>query len=163
MKLKLTLIFIYCVAILAPARMLAGSSQTTAGQNRGGIIALDLRGNKGIVPFNHSNHAGRINPDPNAPFKVLKTGAACSGCHHTIDPATGSPQLWKCTACHRNAGDPANPKGMDQNEQWSKTAFHNLCIKCHLASNKGPVRCGDCHQSKAGGTTVPGGPRTSMQ
>jgi len=160
MKLKLTLLILYVAASLAPARLLAGSPQASAGQNRGGIIALDLRGARGNVPFNHGNHAGRINPDPNSPFKVLKAGAACSGCHHTVDPVTGSPQLWKCAGCHRTSGDPLNPKGKDGDEQWSETAFHNLCIKCHLASNKGPLKCGDCHQTKMRGTPIQGGPRS---
>jgi hypothetical protein len=159
MKLKLVVIALYCAATVAPVRMLAGSLQArTAGQNRGGIIALDLRGMRGIVSFNHSNHAGRVNPDPNAPFKVLKAGAACSGCHHTVDQRTGSPQLWKCAACHRNSGDPQNPKGQNLDEEWSETAFHNLCIGCHLASNKGPAKYGDCHGPRGNGPPVVGGP-----
>jgi len=164
MKLKLLVIALYCAATVGPAKMLAGSHQDrVAAQNRGGIIALDLRGTRGSVPFNHGNHAGRINPDPNAPFKVLKAGAACSGCHHTIDPRTGSPQLWKCTACHRNSGDPQNPKGkINMDEQWSETAYHNLCIGCHLASNKGPRKCGDCHGPRGKGAPVPGGPSSTQ-
>ncbi|HKV41983.1 MAG TPA: cytochrome c3 family protein, partial [Blastocatellia bacterium] len=55
---------------------------------------------------------------------------------------------------HRNSGDPANPRGRDYDEEWSKTASHNLCIGCHIASKKGPVKCADCHQ--AGGQEARG-------
>jgi hypothetical protein len=113
------------------------------------IIELDRFGPRGRVSFNHDNHTTRQNPDPNAPFKTQK-GASCSGCHHTLDPASGAPQLWKCAGCHRGSGDPKNPKGRDGDEQWSETAYHNLCIGCHVASKKGPVKCGDCHQFREG-------------
>ena len=117
-------------------------------QSTGRVIELNTFGPRGWVAFNHDNHVSRPNPDPNAPFKTTK-GASCSGCHHTLDQVTGSPQLWKCTACHRGSGDPKNPKGRDGDEQWSETAFHNLCITCHISSAKGPTKCGDCHQLRS--------------
>jgi hypothetical protein len=115
------------------------------------IIQLDTRGTRGVVSFNHRPHEMVINPDPNAPFKT-KPGAACLGCHHTISTARGVPQLWKCSACHREEGNPQNPKNKDFDEVWSERAFHDLCINCHRASNqalsnlKGPTTCGECHK-----------------
>jgi len=116
--------------------------------DKSGIVRLDPDGIRGQVTFNHKNHESRINPDPNAIFKT-KRGASCSGCHHTVDKVSGIVQLWKCSACHKGGGDPANPKGHDFDEQWSKTAFHRLCIECHQASAKGPLKCDECHASQA--------------
>src|SRR5260370_5684177 len=136
---------VFLVAITAQpviSSALAGGAQAKASA---ATLELDKFGARGSVSFNHDNHATRQNPDPNAKFKTGK-GASCSGCHHTLDAVSGAPQLWKCSACHRGGGDPKNPKGRDGDEQWSETAYHNLCIGCHVASTKGPTKCGDCHQ-----------------
>jgi hypothetical protein len=165
MTLKLIVIALYLTPILAPMTSFVvagnrpdGTQQATPVPSGKRVINLDLHGFRGLVAFNHDNHTSRINPDPNAIFKV-KPGASCSGCHHTSDPSNGVPQLWKCTACHRSSGNLENPKGKDFDEQWSETAFHNLCIQCHIASRKGPTRCGDCHQpggTEAARITAPG-------
>jgi hypothetical protein len=133
--------------LTAPGAISAAEEPQASASGR--IIELDRYGSRGLVHFNHDNHAARQNPDPNAVFKTKK-GASCSGCHHTQDQATGAPQLWKCSGCHRGSGDPKNPKGRDGDEQWSETAYHNLCIGCHLASTKGPTKCGDCHHLRDG-------------
>jgi len=150
---------IYAVLLVALiGRSAAGSGQDAQSvkpaqaARPGALKRLDTYGTRGLVLFNHDNHTTRLNPDPNAPFKLppstsrSKAVASCSECHHTVDPVTGAPQLWRCSSCHRTSGDPKNPKGRDGDEQWSETAYHNLCIGCHLASNKGPMKCGDCHQ-----------------
>jgi hypothetical protein len=141
----------YAILLGILATPLAISSTSGGAQTRGSatVIELDKFGPRGWVQFNHDNHAARQNPDPNAVFKTRK-GASCSGCHHTQDLATGAPQLWRCSGCHRNSGDPKNPKGRDGDEQWSETAYHNLCIGCHIASTKGPTKCGDCHHLRDG-------------
>jgi hypothetical protein len=151
-NLKMAAGAIYAVVL---ATLAAPSAISTASARKGQvtasatIITLDKFGARGWVSFNHDNHTTRQNPDPNAPFKT-KQGASCSGCHHTLDSVSGAPQLWKCSACHRGSGDPKNPKGRDGDEQWSETAYHNLCIGCHVASIKGPTKCGDCHQLRDG-------------
>jgi hypothetical protein len=117
--------------------------------DKSSVVRLDNDGIRGPVTFNHRNHESRTNPNPNALFKT-KQGASCSGCHHTVDKATGIVQLWKCSACHKSGGEVSNPKGRDFDELWSKTAFHRLCIECHQASAKGPLKCDECHASQTG-------------
>jgi len=136
---------ILIVALTGPAAISPAVAERQQASSAGSLIILDKYGTRGQVQFNHDNHVGRQNPDPNSVFKTPK-GASCSGCHHTLDAVSGAPQLWKCSGCHRNSGDPKNPKGRDGDEQWSETAYHNLCIGCHVVSKKGPTKCGDCHQ-----------------
>lgn len=150
-RVKMVAGAVYAVLLVRLVTLGAESAirQASAGEGQANASAtiktLDKYGARGWVSFNHDNHTTRQNPDPNAPFKTKK-GASCSGCHHTLDPVSGAPQLWKCSGCHRGSGDPTNPKGRDGDEQWSETAYHNLCIGCHIASTKGPTKCGDCHQ-----------------
>src|SRR5262245_58861826 len=140
----------YAILLIALAVPSAVSSAATShSQGSAAIIELDKFGMRGRVSFNHDNHAARQNPDPNAVFKT-RPGARRSRCHHALDRVTGPPQPRKCSGCHRNTGDPKNPKGRDGDEQWSETAYHNLCIGCHVASTKGPFKCGDCHQLREG-------------
>lgn len=143
-RLKMAAGAAYAFLVIALAAASAISS-TARGQATGRLIDLDRYGSRGLVQFNHGNHATRQNPDPNAPFRATK-GSSCSGCHHTQDRVSGAPQLWRCSACHRGSGEPNNPIGRDGDEQWSETAYHNLCIGCHIASTKGPQKCGDCHR-----------------
>lgn len=147
MRAKVIVAAAYLALVLLPATLLArgGAAQDQSAQTGQRLIKLDEYGTRGVVTFDHDKHRNRINPDPNAVFKA-KASAACDGCHHTYDKFTGVIQLWKCTSCHRGIGDPKNPVGADYDSEWSKTAYHNLCIGCHLASKKGPVKCGDCHK-----------------
>ena len=151
LRLKAGAASIYAILLIAFAAAPVVSSAVSARSQTASasIIELDRYGGRGRVSFNHDNHTTRRNPDPNSPFKTGK-GASCSECHHTQDPVTGAPQLWKCSGCHRGSGDPKNPKGRDGDEQWSETAYHNLCIGCHVSSRKGPFKCGDCHQFREG-------------
>jgi class III cytochrome C family protein len=152
MKMKAITVAAYWLGLLAAAGIFDHPAAThfDSGQEgrelRTQLVRLNSRGVRGPVFFNHKNHEAVINPDPSALFKT-KAGASCSGCHHTTSTATGTPQLWKCTSCHRGGGDEKNPRTRDQSEAWSKTAFHRLCIGCHQSSNKGPIKCGDCHRS----------------
>ncbi|HEU4390636.1 MAG TPA: cytochrome c3 family protein, partial [Blastocatellia bacterium] len=128
----------------------SSSPQSTPPQSK--VIQLDQNGDRGIVPFDHTRHEPLLNPDPASPHKA-KAGAACSGCHHTIS-VRGTPQLWKCTSCHRGEGDQRNPRNRDQDELYSERAFHQNCIPCHRANNsatglnKAPTTCGGCHKAK---------------
>lgn len=153
MRVKLIIVLVYVAAALLSGTTLVNraSAASQDGQMRADRITLDKYGYRGIVVFDHDKHKGRINPDPNAVFKA-KPSVACIGCHHTRDKATGVIQLWQCTSCHRGQGDPNNPVGKDFDSEWSKTAYHNLCIACHISSNKGPVKCGDCHQAQSQST-----------
>ena len=108
-------------------------------------IELDQGGIRGIVLFDHKAHETRVNPDPRYRYPA-KSEATCAGCHHTVDQ-TGVIQLWKCASCHRNSGNPENPKNADFDALWSERAFHDQCIGCHQASKKGPITCGECHRS----------------
>ncbi|HEV8485735.1 MAG TPA: cytochrome c3 family protein [Blastocatellia bacterium] len=146
MRLKLAVLVAYGFGLLMPAALGAGPSpvpdQSEELQAR--VFRLDIRGDRGVVLFNHKTHEARINSDPNASYKA-KVGAACVGCHHTMN-SRGIPQLWKCSACHRSEGDPRNPRNRDFDEVWSERAFHDSCIGCHRASTKGPTTCGECHK-----------------
>ena len=149
MRVKLAVLVAYGIGMLMPVALGAGTSrlpeQNQPAQSK--IIRLDLRGERGVVPFDHKTHEARISPDASAAHKA-KAGAACIGCHHTMN-SRGVPQLWKCSACHRGEGDPKNPKNRDFDEVWSERAFHDSCIACHRASTKGPTTCGGCHKPGA--------------
>lgn len=114
---------------------------------------LDLNGTRGVVSFRHKTHEGFVNPDTAFVHQAEK-GAECVSCHHARSEASGTPLLWKCTACHRGEGDPQNPKNREMDEVSSERAFHDLCIGCHRASNdkglskcKAPIACSECHAS----------------
>jgi hypothetical protein len=162
MRTKLAVITLYLLLIAMPAAMFA---ETFAGPNeaqpddaqpdeaqqaapagtQAKLVVLDDWGRRGVVFFDHRGHEKLINPDSNWPFKA-KQGAACTGCHHTIN-AKGLPQLFKCNVCHhRREGDARNPKNRDFDELMAERAFHDSCIECHRVSNKGPVTCSGCHK-----------------
>ena len=147
LRLKLAVLLAYGFGLLLIPAILGAGPLPAMGQSEevpAKFFRLDLRGDRGVVLFNHKSHEARINPDVNAPYKA-KAGAACAGCHHTMN-SRGIPQLWKCGSCHRGEGDPRNPKNRDFDEVWSERAFHDSCIVCHRASSKGPTTCGECHK-----------------
>jgi hypothetical protein len=77
---------------------------------------------------------------------IKPRGAACVRCHHTVS-ARGIPELYKCNVCHhRKDGDPRNPKNRDFDEVMAERAFHDSCIGCHRAAEKGPTTCSGCHK-----------------
>jgi hypothetical protein len=166
MKLKRTIVAVYALALIGSATVAA--SLATQGID---IVMLNNKGARtyGPVRFDHRQHAKRINPDPEWPYQA-KAGAACSGCHHSINNV-GIPQLWKCTVCHQDEGkgdgkypsrkypncdQGGNPKNKDCDEVFFERAFHDSCIGCHRAEidrgkdpAKTPVTCTGCHMPKA--------------
>jgi hypothetical protein len=87
--------------------------------------------------------------DHDAHLKKVPGSEACIACHHTRD-ARDIIQLERCSLCHRAEGDPGNPKGKSFDEMYTKRAFHDQCIGCHLSSAKGPVACAECHRAAIG-------------
>lgn len=167
MRLKvftIGLVFLLLGAVGVSWREAAGQ---TASQREGTIITLNVKGarERGAVRFDHQAHLGRVNPDPQAPFKA-SANASCSGCHHSTNEQ-GVPQLWKCTVCHQTEGkgtshylnqrcgqscEPSgNPKNCQCDELYFERAFHDSCIGCHRASNlatnvnRAPTTCSGCH------------------
>jgi Class III cytochrome C family len=159
MRLKLAVVITYVLGLVMPAALGAGLFAEAAGQQQADsgsaqkVIRLDEKGRRGVVFFDHRGHESVINADADWPHKAQK-GAACSGCHHTVN-ARGVPQLYKCNVCHhRKEGDPRNPKNRDFDEVMAERAFHDSCIECHRDSNKGPVTCSGCHKSGVSAPTV---------
>ncbi|HEX8088337.1 MAG TPA: cytochrome c3 family protein [Blastocatellia bacterium] len=152
MRLKLAVVITYMLGLVIPATLGAGlfaqaaERQQAEGGSAHKIIRLDEKGRRGVVFFDHKGHESVVSPDPGWPHKAQK-GAACAGCHHTVN-ARGVPQLYKCNVCHhRKEGDPRNPKNRDFDEVMAERAFHDSCIECHKVSEKGPVTCSGCHKS----------------
>jgi class III cytochrome C family protein len=150
MKLKLAVLIMYGLGLAIPvtvgAAMFGASDdqQTDSGRAQK-IVRLDEKGRRGVVFFDHTGHESFISPDTTVAHPAKK-GAACSGCHHTIS-ARGIPELYKCNVCHhRKDGDPRNPKNKDFDEVIAERAFHDSCIGCHRAVEKGPTTCGGCHK-----------------
>ena len=151
MKLKLAVVITYALGLAIPAALGAGlfaepgePRQTSSGFAPK-VLRLDEKGRRGVVFYDHKGHEKFISPDPEAPFKA-KQGAACVGCHHTVS-ARGIPELYKCNVCHhRKDGDPRNPKNRDFDEVMAERAFHDSCIGCHRAAEKGPTTCSGCHK-----------------
>jgi hypothetical protein len=164
MKLKLAVIAVYVVAVMASAALVSLAGQGVD------VIMLNMKGARayGPVRFDHRKHEKMINPDPEWPYQA-KRGAACSGCHHTVNNVS-IPQLWKCTVCHqdeakgdgkypssrhKNCDPSGNPKNKDCDEVFFERAFHDSCISCHRAEiargknpNEAPVTCMGCHAQK---------------
>lgn len=163
MRLKLALVILFAVAVVTPGALLAGqggllrdceSQPGKCNDVASQVKQLDLNGTRGVVCFRHKPHESYENPDAGFAHQTEK-GAECASCHHARSEARGTPLLWKCTACHRGAGDPQNPRNRDLDEVSSERAFHDLCIGCHRASNdkglskcKAPVACSECHASR---------------
>jgi hypothetical protein len=122
-----------------------GQNSMQMSQTQGSLLVLDTAGKRGIVFFDHKSHESLINPDPDYPYKA-KAGAACSGCHHTTN-SLGVTQLVACRACHLEEGNPKNAKNKDNYEIFAEVAFHENCIGCHRATQKGPRLCSGCHKA----------------
>ena len=166
MRFKLTVLILFAIAM--PVALLGRASEGVAAVDQSEcdrirsddatarVIKLDLKGTRGVVLFRHRHHEAYLNPDSEFAHQAQK-GAECIGCHHKRTESTGVPILLKCTACHGGEGDPRNVRNHEGDEEWSKRAFHDLCIGCHKASNerglakcdKPPVACNECHGSKS--------------
>jgi Class III cytochrome C family len=149
MSLKLACIAACAMAVAIPAALSALPFALQGSQAPPGAVTIELdkMGRRGSVLFDHKAHETRVNPDPNYPYKA-KAAATCAGCHHTTN-RLGVLQLWKCSSCHLDDGDPRNPKNREFDEVRAERAFHDQCIGCHRASNKGPITCAECHRSVA--------------
>ena len=162
MKLKFAMLLLYAAAVGAPASLWASQTPSQLDCNSADacddqanqVKKLDLNGERGVVCFRHKTHQGYPIPDSTFAHQVGEN-ATCTGCHHKRSDATGVPILAKCNTCHRNEGDPLNPRNRDMDEVWSERAFHELCIDCHRTSNargiskcRAPIACSDCHAGK---------------
>jgi hypothetical protein len=97
----------------------------------------------GSVAWNHELHA-RL-PD-----------FSCQSCHHVAKAGTTDPH--SCLDCHKRLTDPEalvvshhedeTPHADEKVSQASPAmiAYHNKCIGCHTAVEKGPVGCRECHK-----------------
>lgn len=172
MKLKLAIVIVFA---LTGAAALAASLAASLAQGGVDVVMLNTKGARtyGPVRFDHRLHEKMISPDPEWPYRA-KQGAACSGCHHSINNV-GIPQLWKCTVCHQDEGkgdgkypsrkypncdQSGNPKNKDCDEVFFERAFHDTCIGCHRAEiargkspEKSPVTCSGCHAPKESAKT----------
>lgn len=151
MKLKLAVLVAYALGLAIPGAVgarvfvLPNEKQQPDSGSSPKVIKLDEKGRRGVVFFDHKGHEALISPDTESPHPAKK-GAACSGCHHSVS-ARGIPQLYKCNVCHhRKDGDPRNPKNRDFDEVMAERAFHDSCIACHRAAEKGPTTCSGCHK-----------------
>lgn len=166
MRLKLAILVVLTIAMALLVRTSAyerpvaivqsDCERIKAGDAGSHVIKLDLKGTRGSVSFRHRHHESYVNPDNQFAHPAQK-GAECIGCHHKRTESSGVPILVKCTACHGGEGDPRNARSKEGDEEWSKRAFHDLCIGCHKASNargltkcdKAPVACNECHGAKS--------------
>lgn len=159
MRVRLGIVILFAVMMPvalfaeAPARDCPSQSEV-CNDEANKVIKLDLKGTRGPVCFRHKTHEAYTHPSADFPHKAEK-GSECAICHHKRSEATGAPILVKCSVCHRNQGDPRNPRNRDMDELHMERAFHELCIGCHRASNekavarcKAPVACGECHAPK---------------
>jgi hypothetical protein len=164
MRLKQVVVAFYGLLLLLPLgfsmRALAFSEGGEPAQAKAQVtpIPVDAAGRRGLVLFNHKTHESLFNPDPRFPHKA-PAGVACLACHHSVKDETVRAQFQKCTACHKDEGNPTNPDDREGYDLNSREAFHRLCISCHRASNfkasnarfrdVGFTKCGQCHDNQA--------------
>jgi len=80
----------------------------------------------GPVRFAHKRHAALIRD--------------CTRCHHYRPKADSAPETTRCSACHQDAFNADHPERIGL-----KAAYHQQCMQCHTAENKGPTDCKGCH------------------
>lgn len=77
---------------------------------------------------------------------ALFTGSAMAADVFTLPASKGQvtfphkkhqEMLKDCIKCHE--------KGPGKIAELGKTWAHKVCVGCHKSTNKGPVRCADCH------------------
>jgi len=68
----------------------------------------------------------------------------CNECHHVYEDGVKledeSSEDMMCSECHELESSNGQPALM--------MAFHMNCKGCHLAENKGPIMCGECHRKQ---------------
>lgn len=164
MRPKLVAVALYGLMLLMPVgfsiRTSASSEPVEQAQPQAQTIPVrfDAAGRRGLVLFDHKKHEAAFNPDSAFPHKA-PAGVACTGCHHTVKEVTVRAQFQKCSACHQDEGNPANPDDREGYDLNSREAFHRLCISCHKASNFkasnarftniGFTKCSECHDRQA--------------
>jgi len=169
MRLKLVVVAFYGLLLFLPIgfsmRSLAFSGSDGQAQGKAQVtpIAFDAAGRRGLVLFNHKTHEALFNPDPRFPHKAPE-GVACLACHHSVKDETVRSQFQKCTACHKDEGNPVNPDDREGYDLNSREAFHRLCISCHRASNLKAsntrfrnvtfTKCSQCHDNQADAAQV---------
>src|SRR5215216_2895349 len=169
MRPKLVAVALYGLLLLMPIafsmRTFADSESVEQAQTQVQRVPVrfDQTGRRGLVLFDHKKHEAVFNPDANFPHKA-PAGVACTGCHHTVKEVTDRAQFQKCSACHKDEGNPTNPDDREGYDLNSREAFHRLCISCHKASNfttsnarftnVGFTKCSECHDREADRTMI---------
>jgi len=74
----------------------------------------------------------------------MTSAKACRECHQTEDA-----KVALINGPMYGLGPYAGPEG--KSDVWARKAFHDTCMGCHKALEKGPVRCRDCHMQRAVG------------
>ncbi len=121
-------ILVFALALFVTAAFSA--PMVFAGNPPTQIVINKVAKKKPGVPFDHAEHAGRID---------------CQTCHHA--DVKGSER--DCFDCHGK-----DPKANDPTVFNTKVnPFHIRCRGCHLELKKenkptGPTKCGDCHKAK---------------
>lgn len=80
--------------------------------------------------FVHDQHNEKANIDDCA---VCHHGKDKNGKQDREDMSAGTP----CAECHAAEASSGTPL---------KRAYHQQCINCHKAENRGPTYCGGCHK-----------------
>jgi hypothetical protein len=162
MRPKLVAVALYGLLLLMPVAFSftssASSEPVEQAQAQRVPVRFDAMGRRGLVLFDHKVHEAAFNADPAFPHKA-PAGVACTGCHHTVKDVTVRAQFQKCSACHKDEGNPTNPDDREGYDLNSREAFHRLCISCHKASNfktsnarftnVGFTKCSECHDRQA--------------
>ncbi|HLG16638.1 MAG TPA: photosynthetic reaction center cytochrome c subunit family protein [Blastocatellia bacterium] len=110
------------------------SGPTPPGPSGGGANPPDkacFAASYGSIPFPHQKHAD--------------AAPACTTCHHTNKDVT-SEVVKKCSACHLKA--PGSITRITAKDVGHGTAGQRNCAGCHIKSQAGPTKCGDCHSKK---------------
>src|SRR5215216_8027723 len=177
MRPKLVAVALYGLLLLMPVafsmRISADSESVEKAQTQVQRVPVrfDQTGRRGLVLFDHKKHEAVFNPDPAFPHKA-PAGVACTGCHHSVKDVTVRAQFQKCSACHKDEGNPANPDDREGYDLNSREAFHRLCISCHKASNFkasnprfqniGFTKCSECHDKEAPPTQIAEAPEVIL-
>ena len=164
MRVKLAISSLYGLLLVtltvsyARSSALNQASNPSQARNQRVRITFDLNGRRGLVLFDHKRHEAEINPDQAFPHKA-RAGVACTGCHHTVENVTAAKQFQKCSACHKEEGNPDNREDKEGIDLNSREVHHRLCIGCHVSkkisasnerfSNASFSKCGDCHDRNA--------------
>ncbi|MEW6130701.1 MAG: cytochrome c3 family protein [Acidobacteriota bacterium] len=163
MRFKLVIVVLYVLASAIASLSFVRPLNSSDDAQTGFQIPLDLAGKRGLVLFNHKKHEALINADQTFKHKA-QPNVACTGCHHSVKEITQAKQFQKCSSCHKNEANAANPDDSDGIDLNAREIYHRLCISCHRASNFRAsnyrirdskfTRCGECHDRDANTATI---------